>query len=530
MKSLILFTLLVITISYNTYGQASVKGFKSIEKGEYDKATEYFLKALKEEIQNSASNLGLAMIYSTEAYNGHDFFKAWDYITKANENFNKLTPEENVFLKDYFGSIDPRRRNRTNRYNYDIEIKNIEDKLIKYVREENNVEIAEHFIKAYPNSKYFENVVHIRNHIEFRTAEKTNTLEAYHNFIKEYPDAAQVPKAIKACSVLAFEEAKNLNTIEAYNNYMKDYPEAEKYFEALKLRDQLAFNNAKNINTIDAVDGFISNYPKAMQVMSARAILRKLIYERAKQVNTLEAYNEFISKYPEGEYFVDIFNLKSNALGEKMAVKFEGNKEAVVWVKGFDYEDNNDIAGGILETADGKIVIAGTREKSGYNGTQSWIIAMDKSGKVLWNKAFGSQRYNHSSQVMLLPEGNLLITGWAGRSADTIFRKSWMCKVSQAGSGIWEKNVEGNEIKDFIRTSEGEYYLSGYQIDDSLSSRTFIEKLNPDYKKLWSRQYNQKGSLNGITLNSKNEVICAEGRWIFRINPQGYLLWEKSCL
>src|SRR5208337_48722 len=135
---------------------------------------------------------------------------------------------------------DPRRRNRTNRYNYDIEIKYIEDKLIKFVREENNVDIAEHFIKAYPNSKYFENVVHIRNHIKFRTAEKTNTLEAYRTFMKEYPDAAQIPKAVKACQLLAFEAAKNANSIELYNAYMNSYPEADQYFDALKMRDQLA--------------------------------------------------------------------------------------------------------------------------------------------------------------------------------------------------------------------------------------------------------------------------------------------------
>lgn len=527
MKKFIILINLLILITYNSYCQPNARGFKNIEKGEYDKAIEFFTKHLKENPDNSILNLGAAIIYSSDNYIGHDYFRAWDYIVIANSNFNNLTPDENNFLKEYFGETDPHRRNRTNRYNYDIEVKNIEDKLIKFVREENNIDIAEKFIKLYPNSKYYENVVHIRNHLKFRIAEKTNTLESYLEFIKNYPEAAQVPKARKACCALAFEKSKNINTIDGYNGYMKEYPEAEQYVDALKLRDQLAFNNAKNINTIDAISGFISSYPRAMEVMNARTILKRLIYEKAKQVNTLEAYNEFISKYPEGEYFVDIFNLKSNTLGKNMADKFEGNKEAIAWIKGFDFEDYNEYAGGLIETSDGNVIVAGNRQKSGADGTQCWIISVDKTGKVMWNKTYGSQAFNHANQIISLQNSGFLISGWAGRSPDTLNRKSWILKVSVTGNGIWEKNLDGSEIKDLIRTSDNEYYFGGYQLDDSLRMKIYLEKLNSDFKKLWSRQYLHKGSLNGISMNDKNEVNCASGKWLFRVNSQGYFVWEK---
>lgn len=519
--------LVALYLPVSTYSQSSVKGYKYIEKSEFDKAIEAFTKNLKDDSTNSVSHFGLALAFASEDNSNHDYFKAWDSFQRANKYFTKITPEEAEFMKQFFTGSDARKRNKTIRFNYDTEEKSIEEKLIKYVREENNVDIAEHFIAVYPNSKYYENVVHIRNHIKFRTAEKANTFEAYDDFIKKYPNAAQIPKAINACYALAFEIAKKENTIAAYSKFVREYPKADQYFEALRNRDQLAFNDAKRKNTIESFESFIDTYPKALQIMNARNILRKLLYDKAKEVNTLEAYNDFIAKYPDGEYFVDIFNLKSNVLGKKMAERFEGAKDGIQWIKGFDFDDKDDEAGGIAVTPDGKTIIAGNRHKSDQEGTQSWLISVDNTGKVLWNKAFGTKTFNHANLMTMTSQGDLIVTGWTGAAKDTIARRSWIFKVGQNGNGLWEKNVEGNETKDFALTPDGEMYLSGYMFDDSLRIKTFLLKLNPDARKLWSRQYVKKGILNGITINTKNEIICTAGRWLWRLDRQGYLLWEK---
>ncbi len=509
------------------YSQSSTKGFKYIEKAEYDKAIEVFTKYLEDDTASSVAHFGLALVFSNDNNPTRDYFKAWDSYFKANKSFSKITADETAFLKEYFTASDPRKRNKTIRFNFDTEEKAIENKLIKYVREENNVAIAEHFLAVYPNSKYYENVLHIRNHIKFRTAEKANTLEAYNEFIKTYPDAAQIPKAINACYTLAFDIAKKENTIASYTTFITNYPKADQYFVALRNRDLLAFDDAKKRNTIESIEGFIDTYPKALQIMTARTILRKLLYDKAKEVNTLEAYNDYISKYPDGEYFVDIFNLKSNVLGQKMTENIQGNKEAIQWIKGFDFDEKDDEAGGIVVTTDEKTIIAANRTKTDEVGTQSWLICIDNTGKVLWNKAFGSKTYNHSNQMAITPKGDLIVTGWAGASTDSIARRAWIFKVAQNGNGIWEKTVEGNEVKDFALTAENEMYLSGYMFDDSLRMKTFLIKLNADVQKLWSRQYLKRGSLNGIALNAKNEIVCAAGRWFWRIDKQGYIVWEK---
>ncbi len=526
MKRLLPFVILIFLI-LNTYAQSSVRGFKSLEKGEYDKAIETFTKHIDSDSTSFAAHFGLALTLSAPKNPKPDYFLAWDHYARAKKFIDKLTPDENDFFKQFFFTRDNIRRSKPLQYNFDFEERAIEDRLIKFVREENSIDVAEHFLKVYPNSRYYENVMHIRNQLKFRLTEKANSIDAYNDFIKLYPEAAQIPKALRQRNLLAFNAAKKENTIAAYTNFVNDYPEADQYYDALKNRDQLSFDEAKRRNTIEAMEYFIKTCPKALQIMNARNILRKLLYEKAKLVNTLEAYNDFISKYPDGEYFVDIFNLKSNILGQNYGAAFEGAKNAVVWIKGFDFDEKNDIAGGIVVTPDGKTIIAGNRQKPDAEGTQCWMVAVDNTGKVLWNKAFGAKTYNHATLMSLTSDGKLLIAGWSGAASDTIARRSWIFKVEQNGNGLWEKTIDGNEVKDMVTTAEGDLYLSGYQIDDSLKMKNFLLKLNPDAKKLWSRQYVKKGSLDGITMNAKNELVCASGRWIWRVDKQGYILWEK---
>jgi tetratricopeptide (TPR) repeat protein len=510
------------------FAQSSVKGFKSFEKGEYDKAVETFTKHLQDDTASCAAYFGLALTYSLENYPNHDYFKAWDNYEKAMSHFTKLNEDERVFFKEFFTKRDPKRRNQPLKYNFEYEEKAIEDNLIKYVREENSIDVAEHFLAVYPNSKYYENVMHIRNHIKFRLAEKANTLEAFNNFIKDYPNAAQIPKAINARDKLAFEAVKKANTLEAYVRFMKDYPQSDQYFEALKMRDQLAFDDASKKNTIEAMNAFIANYPKALQIMNARTILRKLLYERARQINTLEAYNDFITKYPDGDMYVDIFNLKSSVLGQNIAARFDGAKEMVVWAKGFDFDLKDDVAGGIVVTPEGNTIVAGNRQKIDEDGTQTWLICVDNAGKVLWNKAFGSKNYNHANLMTTTPQGDLLVAGWCGAALDTLSHRAWIFKATVNGGGIWEKTIDGNEVKDIALSPEGDIYLSGYQFDDSARMKVFLQKLNPETRKLWSRQYLKNGSLDGISLNAKGELACGAGRWIWKLDKQGYILWERT--
>jgi hypothetical protein len=509
------------------YAQKAEKGFKSLEKNDLVKASEVFSKVIAEDSTNCAAHFGWSVVLSHESNPSADYFTAWDHFLLAKKFMSKLTEDDNAFLKEFFTLRDAERRNRTVQYNLDVEEKIIEDKLIKYVREENKLAVAEKFIAVYPNSRFYENVVHIRNHLEFRKAEKTNTLEAYNDFLKRYPEAAQVKEAVKSRNELAYQKAIKSNSIEALNEFIKQYPDAYHYYDAIKQRDQLAFDYARKAGTIEAFDSFIAAYPSSLQIPQAKTIQRKLLYEKARQVNTLDGYNDFISRYPEGEFFVDIFNLKTNVLGQNMLSDAVGNKELVKWIKAFDSEEKNDSAGGVSFTSDNKIILSGTRHKLTGAGTEAWVISVDNDGKTLWNKSYGSQAFNVVKFHTSTPKGDILLGGWNGAQIDSVSAKPWLFEISNTGNGKWERNIEGKRLESIFLAPSGEIYLSGSTRSDSSLEVLYLAKLNGDYQKLWSREYIRPGVLETFATTNAQNLIMGAGRWLWKTDMQGYIQWEK---
>lgn len=519
--------IIILLFSVNALAQKAERGFKNLEKNDLPKAQESFQRVIAEDSTNCAALYGMSIVFSTDDNPGRDYFQAWDYFLLAKKNLKKLTEDDNVLLKEFFTLRDKERRNRTIQYNFDFEEKIIEDKLIKYVREENNLAVAEKFIAVYPNSRFYENVVHIRNHLEFRKAEKTNTLEAYNDFLNKYPQAAQVNEAIAARNELAYQKAKKANTVEALDEFLKNYPKAYHFYDAVKQRDQLAFDFAKKQNSIEAMEAFIVKYPNSLQIPTAKVIQRKLLYDKAKQVNTLEAYNDFIKKYPDGELFVDIFNLKTNVLGKNMLSDAQGNTEMVKWIKGFDSGEKNDSAGGISLTPDNRIVLSGTRHRLDAEGTEAWVIAVDAEGKTLWDKSYGSVAYNRVKFQTNTPKGDILIGGWNSPMPDSIPGKAWIFEISGNGAGKWERNLDFREIESVFTAPSGELYVAGYNSNDSVAQMLYLSKLNSNYQKLWSRDYLKTGSLHSFAVTPAQNIVMGAGRWVWKTDPNGYIAWEK---
>ncbi len=124
-------------------------------------------------------------------------------------------------IGEYFQNTETRIRNIPVKKKIDYAIETVEAKLIKYVREENNLDLVYEVLEKFPDYKYHDNVMHIRNQLEFRKYEKQNTLEGYLEFIQKFPDAAQIDKAKRYRNKLAYDKAVQTNTVEAYKEYMK---------------------------------------------------------------------------------------------------------------------------------------------------------------------------------------------------------------------------------------------------------------------------------------------------------------------
>jgi outer membrane protein assembly factor BamD (BamD/ComL family) len=505
------------------------KGMEAITSADIDnelsKAKEDFDKVLLKEPESAMANLGLAIVYSYDKYSNKDFCKALGYFNKAYEAQSQFTDRDKVILNDLVLKLDNKRRKRSFIDNMDWLNQQIEDKLIKFIREEKKSNYAKSFLKEFPDSKYYGNVSHILNYIEFREAENKNTVAAFNQFLKDYPESAQADIAKKMRNKLAYKTAISEGSLDSYRNFVEKYPKAEHVGEIKKLMEEMAFKEAYNKHTLEAIDRFIVEFPNSSKISEAKVLKHNLLFEWAKSVNSLEAYNKFVSSCPEDNRYNDIFNLKAIVLAEQIVKEFpvENHK----FTKVFDNQQLNDFGGGIAKRQNGELVVAASSRKAVGEMYDSWLLGLDASGKMIWNMFLGNRFDDIVNKVSISAQNEIYVAGITGAIVDSLKGQAWLYKLDSNGNNIFNQRIDIDEVLDFVVYPDNKVLIAGYSKNTKDSTFTpNLVKLNANGKKLWSRAYSSKGKIYNLANDASGITYVAAGNWIFAIDQAGYLIWD----
>jgi hypothetical protein len=101
MKNNIL-TALILSITIGISAQNVKKPYKMLEKGDYEKAKELFMKNLTENKEHVASNFGMAMILADDKSPYFNIVDSWQYIEIIDGRSNELNQDEIEILGEYF--------------------------------------------------------------------------------------------------------------------------------------------------------------------------------------------------------------------------------------------------------------------------------------------------------------------------------------------------------------------------------------------------------------------------------------------
>jgi hypothetical protein len=136
----------------------------------------------------------------------------------------------------------------------------------------------------------------------------------------------------------------------------------------------------------------------------------------------------------------------------------------------------DDVATDILQTNDGGYVFTGfTNSNSGdvsgnHGGTDIWVVRVNSTGVIQWQKCFGGQFDEYSSNIQNTLDGNFIIVGSASsQNGDLISTNQnstdvWVLKVNVSGNLIWQKSMGGsNEDIGYCiqELNLGQYILCG---------------------------------------------------------------------
>lgn len=299
--------LILLFFSCGLLGQNVKKGFKHIDKGEFESAIVVFNEIIRNNSNSVIGNYGLSLVYSSLVYRGTDYFKSYKHVKNAEDYFIKLTSEKKKEISDYVTSSLIQKQK-------DI----VEESLFNIVKTDDSSNLIDKFLNDCKDSKYYKNVVDIRNNIEFQRAKEYHSISVYENFIKKYPNSKEAPQAKANIIEMVFADVKEKNTINDYESFIEKYPESNEAKFAKEFKLKLEYEFAIKINSIDTYNDFIEQYPVANQLAEIIELRNQKAYSNAIRANSIDTYNRFAELYPKSGQLEKII-LKRDSLAFQQA-------------------------------------------------------------------------------------------------------------------------------------------------------------------------------------------------------------------
>src|SRR5690606_8473449 len=255
------------------------------------------------------------------------------------------------------------------------------------------------------------------------------------------------------------------------------------------------------------------------------------------------------------------------------------------WFLKFDAEDNlihsktfggsnNEKAYKIIRSNDNGYILTGTSNSNDSDVSENfglndiWLIKLDVSGSIVWEKTHGFQGNDESFSVIATSDGGYFVSGVLdvtaseGEGNDKTVQKRhaggdyWALKLDANGDKVWRRYFGGtfaDTSYDAIETEDQGFIMVGssdsfdFDIADPKGSYDFwVVKVNADGDLEWEYSYGgtQIDEARSIVKTSDgNYLIAGDSRsndgdvsnhigaadvWIIKISPTGNLLWDRS--
>ena len=251
----------------------------------------------------------------------------------------------------------------------------------------------------------------------------------------------------------------------------------------------------------------------------------------------------------------DIWVIKLNSVG------------FIQWQKTFGGTDNEQ-GNEILQTIEGGYILTGwTASNNGnistnYGGTDFWVIKLDPSGNLEWEKNFGGTSGDFGVSIKQTYEGGFIIGGVTysndiDLSGDTRFTPDfWVVKLNSTGNIEWHKTLGGSSfdyIDDIEQSIDGGYIIGGRVLSDdgNITNNqggydSWIIKLNSVGEIQWQKTFGGTGNdylfdiqktidggfiTIGSTTSNDGDVSINKGNgdcWVVKFNETGIIQWEKT--
>jgi hypothetical protein len=193
-------------------------------------------------------------------------------------------------------------------------------------------------------------------------------------------------------------------------------------------------------------------------------------------------------------------------------------------------------------TADGGYIVAGASASFGSGWSDAWVIKVDSSGSIQWQKTYGGSSVNKQAiSLDTSTDGGYIIAGFSDTD-NTGANDFWVFKVDSSGNMLWEKTY-GGDGDDYVwsvhATSDGGYIVGGYTYSFGAGDAdVWILKLDSSGNVQWQKTYGgsdgdvirclQTTSDGGSIVSGLTYSFGGNQAWIVKLDSSGNIQWEKT--
>jgi hypothetical protein len=255
-------------------------------------------------------------------------------------------------------------------------------------------------------------------------------------------------------------------------------------------------------------------------------------------------YAESIQQTGDGGYIVSGFTTSYGFGGgvfDGWIMKLDGSGSAT-WQKTYG-GTGRDYVWSIQQTGDGGYIVAGDTNSFGAGGRDAWIMKLDGSGSATWQKTYGGTESDYAKSIQQTGDGGYIVAGDTN-SFGAGDNDAWILKLDGSGSVTWQKTYGGtgyDYIGSIQQTGDGGYIAVGYTESFGAGGRdAWIMKLDGSGSVTWQKTYGgtgydavysiQQTEDGGYIVAGETDSFGAGGRdaWIMKLDGSGSVTWQKT--
>ncbi|MDD4369386.1 MAG: hypothetical protein PHP39_10705 [Oscillospiraceae bacterium] len=216
-------------------------------------------------------------------------------------------------------------------------------------------------------------------------------------------------------------------------------------------------------------------------------------------------------------------------------------KGAPLWEKVFG-GPRCDYAWSVRQTKEGGFIMAGGTESFGAGIYDVYLVKLDSSGNIIWEKTYGGAASDCGYSLLQLADGGFLIAGntesFGAGNPDV-----YLLRTDAGGEMIWQKTYGGSGSDygwSMVEVSGGGYIIAGEKEvagEHGSGFTAYLLKVDTDGNQLWENTYGNGSAssfygasrvADGYVLTGKIESAGGYDLYVVKTAEDGSFVWEKT--